>query len=192
MNLLREYEYNNACYLWYNYKNEKAICLILDKESRELVRNKLITFNGKYFTIVIRKPGNTPDKFISVHRLILNQRETIKNKAEVDHINRNTQDNRISNLRIVSRVENCRNKKRKSSTGYYNVYKAGKKWRVRIKYKGEFKHFGVYPDKEIAALVADYLIKLIHPNTRQEFLNFPDKSLARPEVIPEKYRIAII
>ena len=45
-------------------------------------------------------------------------------KGEIDHINRNKQDNRISNLRIVSRIDNIKNRlvKPNSDTGVIGVH----------------------------------------------------------------------
>ena len=53
-----------------------------------------------------------------VHRLIA---ETFipnpENKKEIDHINRDPQDNRVENLRWATRQENCRNTKRHDKCG---------------------------------------------------------------------------
>jgi hypothetical protein len=66
---------------------------------------------------------------------------------EIDHINGNRSDNRITNLRSVSRLENMRNRKRASdnTSGVTGVfwYKARSKWRATISQKilGNFNKF---------------------------------------------------
>lgn len=66
---------------------------------------------------------------------------------EIDHINGNRSDNRITNLRSVSRLENMRNAKRRSSnaSGVTGVFwlKDRSKWRAYISKKtlGEFNKF---------------------------------------------------
>lgn len=59
---------------------------------------------------------------------------------DLDHINRDRTDNRIENLREVSRAENLRNKGSLSSdrqTSYDCVswHKANRKWQARVPYK---------------------------------------------------------
>lgn len=54
--------------------------------------------------------------------------------GEIDHINGDTSDNSISNLRIVTRSENCRNAARRkdNSSGVTGVSRSGRKWLARI------------------------------------------------------------
>lgn len=70
--------------------------------------------------------------------------------AEIDHINGNARDNRISNLRDVSRKDNCRNTSVPShnSSGIMGVswHKRQKKWRAHIKFDGEYRHLGSFSD----------------------------------------------
>lgn len=75
----------------------------------------------------------------------------------VDHIDRNTQNNRWSNLRSASNSQNCRNKKhRGSKSGYANVTwaKDRQKWRVQITDEMGRKHMkGNFEHKDLALAV---------------------------------------
>ena len=62
--------------------------------------------------------------------------------SEVDHINGNTRDNRIENLRAASRASNTVNRKKLISTntsGHTGVYyvKKAKQWMARVKVNGK-------------------------------------------------------
>ena len=65
-------------------------------------------------------------------------------KKQIDHINRDKSDNRVSNLRIVSNQENQFNTKAK---GYY---KCGSKYQARIMLNGKLIYLGVYETRELA------------------------------------------
>jgi len=66
-------------------------------------REKSIIGNG-YLRISYK------NKYYKIHRLVAELFiPNPENKPEVDHINRNRNDNRVCNLRWVTRVENCRN-----------------------------------------------------------------------------------
>jgi hypothetical protein len=66
----------------------------------------------------------------------------------VDHINHNRSDNRIENLRAVSRVENNKNQSiaKHNTSGHIGVswHKGQKKWTAGIKVNYKRKHLGSY------------------------------------------------
>lgn len=75
--------------------------------------------------------------------------------GHIDHINHNRADNRIANLRIVTRAENMRNSSRASNntsgvTGVSWCKKRGK-WVARIIRDGRLKHLGYFDDILLAA-----------------------------------------
>jgi hypothetical protein len=65
---------------------------------------------------------------------------------EIDHINRITSDNRISNLREVSHQQNLFNTEA-SGISFHNVRK---KWRSYIKLNGVYIHLGMFNTKDEA------------------------------------------
>ena len=73
---------------------------------------------------------------------------------EIDHINGVPSDNRISNLRSVSHLENGRNQKtpRNNTSGVIGVSwdKAGEKWLAQIGIKGRKKYLGLFTEKSHA------------------------------------------
>jgi hypothetical protein len=76
----------------------------------------------------------------------------------IDHIDGNGTNNKIENLREATQSQNLCNIKRKSSnkSGVKNVVwcESSNKWGVFLKVNGRQKYFGVYPDIELAELVA--------------------------------------
>ena len=68
--------------------------------------------------------------------------------GEIDHINGDKLDNRISNLRIVSKVENARSRSRskKNTSGVTGVTccRNGLKWRAFIGVGGQTKKLGLH------------------------------------------------
>lgn len=69
---------------------------------------------------------------------------------DIDHINGDRSDNRVSNLRSVSRLTNCRNKKLQSNNthGHIGVYLEKEKglWRAQIRISGVLKGLGRFKD----------------------------------------------
>lgn len=97
-------------------------------------------------------------KIHKVHRLIF----LIVNgwlPKEIDHINGNRSDNRIDNLRAVTRTENQQNRDKciNNTSGHKGVswHKASKAWFVRISLNKKSKIIGYFKDLELAALVAE-------------------------------------
>jgi hypothetical protein len=89
--------------------------------------------------------------FGKMHRYLMEAKEG----EIVDHINNIRHDNRISNLRIVSFVDNSHNKVKKANTSskYFGVsfFKRDKKWRVNISHNHKKYHLGSFENEEDAA-----------------------------------------
>lgn len=78
--------------------------------------------------------------------------------GQIDHINRNTGDNRLANLRDVTHSVNQRNRRlrQNNSSGVAGVSRHGSYWRADIngKYVGCSKHFHVAVEIRRAAEIA--------------------------------------
>jgi hypothetical protein len=89
---------------------------------------------------------------------------------DTDHINGNRSDNRISNLRPVTRSTNCRNAALPShnTSGVVGVHfaKRQNRWMAHIKTKGKFRFLGYFDAKAdaIAARKAAEIEHGFHPN----------------------------
>jgi hypothetical protein len=90
------------------------------------------------------------DKFYLAHRLIWALHTGKDFSEDIDHINGNRKDNKISNLRAVNRAENTRNRclSKSNTSGVMGVYfdKREKKWQAQTVFKGNlcrqaFKNF---------------------------------------------------
>lgn len=92
-----------------------------------------------------------------IHRLIYLYHYGLLPKI-VDHINRDSADNRIENLRAATYSLNNTNAKAKSTnkSGSKNVHwaKDKQKWRVAINIQQKSTFFGYYDNLELADLVA--------------------------------------
>ena len=75
----------------------------------------------------------------------------------IDHIDGNGLNNRIENLRDVTKQENAKNSrmKRSNSSGVTGVclHKPSGKWRARIRVGGKQTHLGLFTDIDEAASV---------------------------------------
>ena len=110
-------------------------------------------FNGDGYTQI-----NLKGKLYKAHRIaMLLAYGFYGDKLEVDHINHVRDDNRLSNLRFVTRTGNQRNRSRNSNntTGVIGVYyhKASRKYMAYIKADGLRIHLGYFSTLEEAAEV---------------------------------------
>lgn len=95
-------EKKNQCYFIISKKK-----VLIDKRDKILVESYHFYLLGNYVYTREKIKGKT----ICLSRLILDQ-ITYDNNFVVDHINRNTLDNRRKNLRITTHSENYKNSKR--------------------------------------------------------------------------------
>lgn len=122
-------------------KNDKYIEIIC-KDKKIIIDEedyKKINF-CKWF---VNKNGyGCNSKGILLHRIIMGA----KKQQLVDHINRNTLDNRKNNLRFVNRSQNSQNRKCKG----ISYDKSRKKWQVSITVNKKRYNLGRYEDEEKA------------------------------------------
>ena len=86
-------------------------------------------------------------KDYQLHRLIyLYHNKSIPDGCVIDHINRDKGDNRIENLRAITRQENSWNN---GAKGYF-WSKDHKKWRAKIGLDGKRIHLGLFEKEEDA------------------------------------------
>jgi hypothetical protein len=111
-------------------------------------------------------------KKLHLHREILNAPEDL----EVDHRNGDGLDNRRSNLRLATRIQNSWNRTRSKTnqSGYLGVdyHKKLGYWRARLSVKGKLVHCSYHADALTAAQVRDEAAKNYFGEWAR--LNFPE------------------
>ena len=124
---------------------------IIDLDKKDIIKDYKIYVRGHsnklYATI------SYGGKKLFLHRFLMGYLNTdYKLEETVDHINGNSLDNRISNLRICSQKENMQNIRKKSNFVGVGWLKYNRKWTARImsNYKGI--HLGNYETYEEAVL----------------------------------------
>lgn len=87
-------------------------------------------------------------KCTTLHSLIMKKQKGM----DIDHLNRNTKDNRLENLRVVTHAENMFNRKRQinNKSGVTGVYFSENRWISQIYVKGRKITIGRYKSKEDA------------------------------------------
>jgi hypothetical protein len=152
--------------------------------------NWYLASNGKQyyaFRNAIVSPGKI--KMLSMHRQIMQpeldaalrtqntQRNNLRSKLLIDHINGDSLDNRRANLRIATPSQNAYNRpkiKSKTSSKYIGVYfeKATKRWTVKIRIgPGKRIWLGRFDNEITAARAYDKAAKKYHKEFAR--LNFP-------------------
>lgn len=115
----------------------------INRSSRALKGLKTGTDNGRgYIKIKINK------KMYYAHRLAWLYKYGYSPENEIDHINRNKSDNRLCNLRHVSRVCNSQNSsisiRNKTGVTGVSFHKKAKKWIVQVRNNNNSVYVGIF------------------------------------------------
>jgi hypothetical protein len=110
-------------------KNSDEIILVDDEDYEWLNQYSWhISKTGYVYTSVWLRCKKKDRKF-RMHRMILNRHGFDISSKETDHININKLDNRKENLRVCTRSENLRNKKKNPNRSMSSKYKGIQKTR---------------------------------------------------------------
>jgi len=96
---------------------------VYSKKTKRFLKEK--NYRSGYRYCALCKKGEKP-KNKKIHRLVaLHYIPNPENKSDVDHINRNKQDNRVENLRWATRTENMQNRgiNKNNKIGIKNICK---------------------------------------------------------------------
>ena len=114
--------------------------------------------SGDYLSVVLCKDGEVSNK--SIHRLVAEA--FILNLTDlpcVDHKDRHSLNNHLSNLRWCTRKENNQNmSKHKNGTSIYkgvSFHKKANKWHAKIQHDGQQIHLGLFTDEADAGRAYD-------------------------------------
>lgn len=117
--------------------------LVDDSDLAKISKHKWwLTKAGYVYTQTCHKTVRTT---IMLHRYLTD----VPKGMEVDHINHNKLDNRLSNLRICTRSQN--NANMRPRTGYKGVRFTRNGWQAETKIDGKYVYIGRYKTAEEAA-----------------------------------------
>lgn len=114
--------------------------------------------------------SNIKGRVMIAHRLIWLLHYGVHPNGQIDHINGVRNDNRIVNLRDVTKTENMRNQRLHSdnSSGAHGVLwiKRKAKWQAQMRSGGRCRHLGYFDDLQdaISARKAAEALQGYHPN----------------------------
>lgn len=116
-----------------------------DLEDYDKIKDYCWYFDGRYIRASVYNSLTCKQEVLYLHRLVMN----VKNKdIQVDHIYHKRNDNRKSQLRLVTNAQNSQNIKPKSNNLCNGVYwhKKLHKWEAVISVKGKLVYLGLFDD----------------------------------------------
>lgn len=128
---------------------------VIDERDEGTVARHRWCFHHKGYAVRMLPRDGGKQRMAYIHRVIL----AAPDGSEVDHRNRNTLDNRRSNLRLCTVRQNAQNRRRAvtNRSGYRGVHwaKYDRKWKATIRVSGRKQHLGYFVSAEDAARAYD-------------------------------------
>ena len=125
-----------------------------------------------YLRASLSKNGNT--KSFLIHQLVaitfLNHVINGHNIV-VDHIDNNKENNRLSNLQLLTNRENV-NKNPKGISSFAGVSKTRDKWKACIKFENKIYHLSVFNNEIEASKCYQKALNVINSKNREEILEY--------------------
>lgn len=126
--------------------------------------------------------GKTKKTTVFMHRVILN---LLNSDLYVDHADHNGLNNQRSNLRVATKKENCRNKKKQNgfSSLFLGVHrhfyrkKNWTKWQAKVTQENGRRHIGYFPFTPCGELLAAISYDIAAEKHYGEFANLNFKVL---------------
>lgn len=149
---LLSYDPETGIFVWKNrerelFKSQRSFAQWNDKYSGKIAGTK--KKDSGYIIISVFK------NLVRAHHLAWIIQYGTKPTGEIDHINGNRDDNRILNLRDITKAENAKNKclSKRNKTGFHGIslHKNGK-YRVKAMALNTQKHLGYFKDINDAVL----------------------------------------
>jgi len=130
------------------------------------------TAQNKYYAARNDYKAKKRNNVIRMHRVIMGD---ACEGLDVDHIDGDGLNNQRANLRVCTRAQNMRNRKKPNVNNekYTGIGKIGKKWRAVIGHAGKVIHLGMFRTPEDAARAYDSAAKRLFGEFAN--LNFPEK-----------------
>ena len=127
-------------------RSKQLFRVIVDEANYEVVSSQCWFINNGGYAVAI-----IGGRKVRMHRLLT----SAANGLDVDHINHNRTDNRLTNLRVCTRSDNRKNgciTRKNTSSGLLGVYwdKEKQRWKAAIRVDGRLINLGRYKTKQEA------------------------------------------
>jgi hypothetical protein len=141
-----------------NNVKTKGFTVLMDDKTWRFVQDK-----GLY--VLCDPISNTPyaffhhgGRYVSLHRFLMGRLKRTDNLV-VDHINLNSLDDRMSNLRVIDQGLNAQNSAPRSHvSNFKGIQKSGKKWVAKTSFNGIHRYLGTYDTDTLAAAAYNAMV----------------------------------
>lgn len=118
---------------------------------------------NKYYNVALSKNGTVKSK--NIHQLVAEgflNHVPCRYELVIDHIDNDTLNNKLSNIRIVTTRENNSKSKKNSTSRYTGVHKSGNRWKSVITINGKSKNLGSFKKETEASEYYQDALKCIN------------------------------